>query len=113
MVAGLFRYRTFLACAALLALPAGLNFGVRAERDAQSAGADAVDQAILSAFMWRSIGPDRGGRSIAVSGVKGHCSEPPFASIPFRRLRESCGQIHLRRDAEMLAQPVDPAHEPL
>jgi photosystem II stability/assembly factor-like uncharacterized protein len=30
-----------------------------------------VDSAYLAAWRWRSIGPDRGGRSIAVSGVRG------------------------------------------
>src|ERR1044071_2131084 len=31
----------------------------------------AIDSSILSQYKWRSIGPERGGRSIAVSGVKG------------------------------------------
>ncbi|HEX8724990.1 MAG TPA: glycosyl hydrolase [Gemmatimonadaceae bacterium] len=35
-----------------------------------------VDSALLAAFKWRNIGPERGGRSIAVSGVKG---EPKVA----------------------------------
>jgi hypothetical protein len=30
-----------------------------------------VDSTIWKSLRWRSIGPDRGGRSIAVSGVKG------------------------------------------
>lgn len=30
-----------------------------------------VDSTILKAYKWRSIGPERGGRSIAVSGVRG------------------------------------------
>ncbi len=30
-----------------------------------------VDSAILNSFKWRNIGPERGGRSIAVSGVRG------------------------------------------
>src|SRR6267154_106328 len=29
-----------------------------------------LDSALLSGYKWRNIGPDRGGRSIAVSGVK-------------------------------------------
>jgi hypothetical protein len=66
--------RTFCVCVVLLALPAGWGLGGRNGRVvAQSANmADAaLDPAIVSAFKWRSIGPDRGGRSIAVSGVKG------------------------------------------
>ncbi|MDE3217153.1 MAG: hypothetical protein KGO03_12165, partial [Gemmatimonadota bacterium] len=30
-----------------------------------------VDSAFLKTFRWRNIGPERGGRSIAVSGVRG------------------------------------------
>lgn len=30
-----------------------------------------VDSALLKSFHWRNVGPERGGRSIAVSGVKG------------------------------------------
>jgi photosystem II stability/assembly factor-like uncharacterized protein len=30
-----------------------------------------IDSVILKSLRWRSIGPDRGGRSIAISGVKG------------------------------------------
>jgi len=34
-----------------------------------------LDSAILKSYKWRSIGPDRGGRSIAASGVKGRPRE--------------------------------------
>ena len=30
-----------------------------------------IDSVVAKAFRWRSVGPDRGGRSIAISGVKG------------------------------------------
>ena len=73
------RHRSFLGCAALLALSAGWNVGVRLA--AQSAGGEnLLDQAIVTAFKWRSIGPDRGGRSIAVSGVKGRPREGYFGA---------------------------------
>jgi len=73
------RHRSFLGCAALLALSAGWNVGVRLA--AQSAGGENIlDQAIVTAFKWRSIGPDRGGRSIAVSGVKGRPREGYFGA---------------------------------
>ena len=86
------RLRTLLACTALLALSAGMNFGAHAERAdlkvrttseaAQSAAVDGtLDPAIVSAFKWRSIGPDRGGRSIAVSGVKGRPKESYFGAV--------------------------------
>jgi len=68
----LFRYRSFIACAALLVLSALWRIGGARDLSAQQAAApETFDQAILSSFKWRSIGPDRGGRSIAVSGVKG------------------------------------------
>ena len=79
---GLSRYRTAIACAALLLVSAAARFGARAELAAQSsAAADTFEQAILSSFKWRSIGPDRGGRSIAVSGVKGRPREAYFGAV--------------------------------
>jgi hypothetical protein len=53
------------------------------------------DSALLASYRWRNIGPDRGGRSIAVSGVKGRPQEayfgatgggrPPTGATPGRR----------------------------
>src|SRR6266508_1347874 len=78
-----FLRHAFLVCLALLALSAGWGIGGRDVRlVAQSAGApSALDPAIVSAFRWRSIGPDRGGRSIAVSGVKGRPKEAYFGAV--------------------------------
>ena len=78
------RHGRFLACAALLALSAGLNSSA-ARLSAQSAqtpepARGSLDE-LLNAFKWRSIGPDRGGRSIAVSGVKGRPSEAYFGAV--------------------------------
>src|SRR5262245_27566705 len=39
-----------------------------------------ADPSLLSMFQWRSVGPDRGGRSIAVSGVKGRPREAYFGA---------------------------------
>jgi photosystem II stability/assembly factor-like uncharacterized protein len=39
-----------------------------------------VDPALLKLYQWRSIGPDRGGRSIAVSGVAGRPKEAYFGA---------------------------------
>ncbi|MBI2402268.1 MAG: glycosyl hydrolase, partial [Gemmatimonadetes bacterium] len=39
-----------------------------------------LDSTLLSAYRWRNIGPDRGGRSIAVSGVKGRPDEAYFGA---------------------------------
>jgi photosystem II stability/assembly factor-like uncharacterized protein len=38
---------------------------------AQAPTSVGADPALLATYQWRSIGPDRGGRSIAVAGVKG------------------------------------------
>jgi photosystem II stability/assembly factor-like uncharacterized protein len=40
-----------------------------------------LDSAVLAAYKWRNIGPDRGGRSIAVSGVKGRPNEAYFGAV--------------------------------
>src|ERR1041385_1333316 len=47
----------------------GLTGG--AARPAISSGTAAGDSVILRGMRWRSLGPERGGRSIAISGVKG------------------------------------------
>jgi len=39
-----------------------------------------IDPLILKNFQWRSIGPQRGGRSIAISGVKGRPKEGYFGA---------------------------------
>src|SRR6185436_15347651 len=40
-----------------------------------------IDTTLLKSFRWRAIGPDRGGRSIAVSGVKGRPREAYFGAV--------------------------------
>jgi len=40
-----------------------------------------LDSAFLAQFRWRNIGPDRGGRSIAASGVKGRKNEAYFGAV--------------------------------
>src|SRR6476620_7950303 len=39
------------------------------------------DSTFLANYKWRNIGPDRGGRSIAVSGVKGRAKEAYFGAV--------------------------------
>jgi photosystem II stability/assembly factor-like uncharacterized protein len=43
--------------------------------------ADGLDKALLDGLRWRSVGPLRGGRSIAVSGVKGRPKEGYFGAV--------------------------------
>jgi len=40
-----------------------------------------LDPALLAGYRWRNIGPDRGGRSIAVSGVLGRPQEAYFGAV--------------------------------
>jgi photosystem II stability/assembly factor-like uncharacterized protein len=40
-----------------------------------------LDSAFLAGYAWRNLGPDRGGRSIAVSGVKGRPMEAYFGAV--------------------------------
>ena len=40
-----------------------------------------TEQTLLNSFRWRSIGPDRGGRSIAIAGVKGRPKEGYFGAV--------------------------------
>src|ERR671931_2072646 len=70
--------RTFSARGDRAALPLD-NERQAAARSGSPAPAD-FDPAILNAFRWRSIGPLRGGRSIAVSGVKGRPREGYFGA---------------------------------
>src|SRR5260221_9620776 len=72
----------FWACAALLAIAAGWGLGAPSDRVvAQTADGNGIDKAIVDAFKWRSVGPLRGGRSIAVSGVKGRPREAYFGAV--------------------------------
>ncbi len=72
-----------------LSLPAVLAFlpgsgavrSPRALRAFESAPAAPLDSALLAGYRWRNIGPDRGGRSIAVSGVKGRPDEAYFGAV--------------------------------
>ena len=50
--------------------------------EAQDRGIDvALDSALLAGYNWRNIGPDRGGRSITASGVKGRPEEGYFGAV--------------------------------
>ena len=50
---------------------------------AQQASGDAIvlDSTLMSAYRWRNIGPDRGGRSIATTGVRGRPDEAYFGAV--------------------------------
>jgi photosystem II stability/assembly factor-like uncharacterized protein len=71
---------------ALLSLPAAALLQPPARPASRSAAPSAalapvtLDSAFLTNFRWRNIGPDRGGRSIAASGVKGRKNEAYFGA---------------------------------
>ena len=63
----------------VLALTAALSTGLDAQGP-PAAPASPADT-LLATYKWRSIGPNRGGRSIAVSGVKGRANEAYFGAV--------------------------------
>ena len=69
-------FATTLACVAVLLMSASLDVNLRG----QAQPGETIDPALLAGFKWRSIGPDRGGRSIAVAGVKGRPREAYFGA---------------------------------
>src|SRR6185503_16465003 len=70
----------FLASTIAAAPAAGLLARSMHQQQVQTAPSS-VDTAITKSYRWRSIGPDRGGRSIAVSGVKGRPREAYFGAV--------------------------------
>ena len=75
-----------VVCAAVLVLVGSWKAGVDAVGQAQSqsgsqATQSSIDALVLKALQWRSIGPARGGRSIAASGVKGRPKEAYFGAV--------------------------------
>lgn len=48
---------------------------------AQEGDAIVLDSTVLAAYRWRNIGPDRGGRSIAATGVVGRPAEAYFGAV--------------------------------
>src|SRR5262249_35190528 len=73
---------SFWACALLLLASAGWQLGATAQQTGQSPAPDpASESSFFNSFRWRGVGPDRGGRSIAVTGVKGRSKEGYFGAV--------------------------------
>ena len=68
---------------AVLAFAGGLTLDIGAARALQGPTPvnPQITDALLKGYQWRSIGPPRGGRSIAVSGVKGRPKEAYFGAV--------------------------------
>ena len=70
------------ASAALLALTGAASLGPRFTlHPVRARPAVALDSLLLRTYQWRSIGPDKGGRSIGVTGVKGRPQEAYFGAV--------------------------------
>jgi photosystem II stability/assembly factor-like uncharacterized protein len=70
-----------LASLAALVLSGGWRAGALSGAQAQPGpAASTLDPLILKALQWRSLGPARGGRSIAAAGVKGRPKEAYFGA---------------------------------
>ena len=80
MMVRLGRFRLLLVTSALCALTVTGHFDALVVSTAAQAPA-AIDPSLLDAYRWRGIGPNRGGRSIAVSGVKGRPLEAYFGAV--------------------------------
>jgi photosystem II stability/assembly factor-like uncharacterized protein len=69
------------ASAALLTLTGGTAGTNLTRRSTAGPPPAALDSLIMRTYQWRSIGPDKGGRSIGVSGVKGRPQEAYFGAV--------------------------------
>ena len=74
------RLRLLLVTSALCALGFAGHFDALVVSTSAQAPT-AIDSSLLDAYRWRGIGPNRGGRSIAVSGVKGRPREAYFGAV--------------------------------
>ena len=84
MTLGISRPRSILAAAVLALVLAGIwSLPVRAGHSHAAHEAQAASglPPYLNLFEWRSLGPDRGGRSLAVSGVIGKPDEAYFGAV--------------------------------
>src|SRR5687768_2452107 len=80
----MFRFHGRIAIAAsasLLTLTGAWSLGSRVSRGSPPVRVTALDSLILRTYQWRQIGPDKGGRSIGVSGVKGRPQEAYFGAV--------------------------------
>jgi len=68
---------------ATAALATAVSIGAQGQPAAPAAAQPPATPAevVLGTYKWRSIGPSRGGRSIAVSGVKGRPQEAYFGAV--------------------------------
>ena len=72
-----------LAVGAATCIVVGAGWSTETPLDSHTlrGAAGAIDSTLMKTFRWRSLGPDRGGRSIAVAGVKGRPKEAYFGAV--------------------------------
>jgi photosystem II stability/assembly factor-like uncharacterized protein len=68
------------ASAALLSLTGAWSLATSLSRGIPTVGV-AIDSTLLRTYQWRGIGPNRGGRSIGASGVRGRPDEAYFGAV--------------------------------
>src|SRR5216117_3187112 len=81
MLRGNARFALPLSAAALFTLVAAWSADSAEARAVRGVTLASIDSTFLKSFRWRAIGPDRGGRSIAVSGVRGRPKEAYFGAV--------------------------------
>ncbi|HYW49988.1 MAG TPA: hypothetical protein VE861_05245, partial [Gemmatimonadaceae bacterium] len=70
----------FLFALPILAAVSAGNTSFVPRDPSASASSVVLDSTLLAGYRWRNIGPDRGGRSIASSGVVGRPNEAYFGA---------------------------------
>ena len=71
-----------MTCRSVLAVACAVAGAMSLNPSAQQPSSPGAGEHPITSFLrWRSIGPDRGGRSIAVSGVKGKPREAYFGAV--------------------------------
>ena len=71
-----------MTCRSVLAVACAVAGAMSLNPSAQQPSSPGAGERPITSFLrWRSIGPDRGGRSIAVSGVKGKPREAYFGAV--------------------------------
>jgi photosystem II stability/assembly factor-like uncharacterized protein len=73
--------KSFLLVSTSLGVLSSAPFSMASLAAQQPSANVVLDSAFLAGYRWRNLGPDRGGRSIAVSGVKGRPNEAYFGAV--------------------------------
>jgi photosystem II stability/assembly factor-like uncharacterized protein len=89
------RYRSWMVCASVAALGFLMIFILASSKPA---AAQQMDASLFNGMHWRSIGPFRSGRAVAVTGVPGHSDVFYFGSVD--------GGVWKTTDAGLVWKPI-------